>query len=90
MIDQAYRVIKTLETRLALLMEFGTLAFEDGRLLCCPFCKASKNKTTYRYKQAQKKLIQSSATIKTKRTIDHAKDCELKHILSDMEEWGCK
>jgi hypothetical protein len=90
MIDQAYRVIKTLETRLAALMEFGALAFEDGRLLCCPFCKASENKTTYRYKQAQKKLTQPSATITTKRIIDHAKDCELKQMLENMEEWGCR
>ena len=86
MIDQAYRVIKTLETRLAVLMEFGTLAFEDGRLLCCPFCKATKNKTTHKYKQ----LTQHLGTTETKRTIDHAKYCELKHILSNMEEWGCK
>lgn len=85
MIDQAYRVIKTLETRLAVLMVFGTLAFEDGRLLCCPFCKASKNKTRYRYKQAQ-----PSGMIETKKLIDHAKDCELKQMLENMEEWGCR
>ena len=81
MIDQAYRVIKTLETRLAVLMEFRTLAFEDGRLLCCPFCKASKNKITYKYKKN---------ITNTKKPIDHAKDCELKQMLENMEEWGCK
>lgn len=83
MIDQAYRVIKTLEANLSLLMEFGVIKFtHKDDIVKCPFCKASKNKIIRKHKNFNK--------IKMKTVIDHAKDCELKYILSEMEEWGCK
>jgi hypothetical protein len=90
MLDQAYRVIRTLETTIAALVA-ANVGTSSGSEVKCPFCKADKLilQTRTRKITARANLRNPVMGVTTKRVLNHAKDCEVILLLEDMEEWGC-
>jgi hypothetical protein len=82
MLDQAYRVIRTLEKNLAIFMK----ATDKGM---CPFCKATRLKYEMKVHSFTKNG-KPGISRKHIEQIAHEKDCEIIRLLDEMEEWGCR
>jgi hypothetical protein len=85
MLEQAYRVIRTLEKAFALMIYTGYLT-RGGKEAMCPFCKART------FQKIEHKNKRKGGVISTSfsQVLKHDVDCEIIRLLEEMEEWGCK
>ena len=85
MLDQAYRVIRTLEKTLALMIYLGYENSKGERETMCPFCKAKA------FQKVQNRSKRNGLAVNTfTQVLKHEKDCEIMLLLEEMEEWGCR
>jgi hypothetical protein len=84
MLDQAYRVIRTLEKTLALMVYTG-YSTSEGKEAMCPFCKAKA------FQKVHSRATRNGLAKNTfSQVLRHEKDCEVMRLLEEMEEWGCR
>ena len=85
MLDQAYRVIRTLEKTLAGMIYVGYSQSTGDKEARCPFCKAKA------FQKVQSRSRRNGLAVNTfTQVLTHEKDCEVIRLLEEMEEWGCR
>jgi len=85
MLDQAYRVIRTLEKSLAGMIYAGYTPSSGAKEAQCPFCKAQA------FQKVHSRTTRNGLAKNTfSQVLRHEKDCEVMRLLEEMEEWGCR